>query len=171
MSLIDTYLSKYDYTATHQTRVNGKPSEVYPEARHLDFNESWKAKVLFKLRRLPFEDLTLDAMVKDGSFAVLEESPPNEFVVGLMGSPRGKPVPITDAEAFLRFNKVDGLKVAWNFLLTPEGQEETRVSTETRILCLGPSMKRKFSIYWFFVRPFSGLLRKEMLGLVRKRVA
>jgi hypothetical protein len=39
----------------------------------------------------------------------------------------------------------------------------TRISTQTRIRALGGGARRRFRLYWLIIRPFSGLLRREML--------
>ncbi len=39
---------------------------------------------------------------------------------------------------------------------------------ETRVQCLGPRARRNFRLYWALIGPFSGLIRKEALRLVRK---
>ena len=67
------------------------------------------------------------------------------------------------------FNEYDTLKITLNFLMSEIGPGQTEVSTETRVQCLGKTMKRRFSIYWFFIRPFSGLIRREMLRILKKQ--
>lgn len=57
--------------------------------------------------------------------------------------------------------------MAWNFSFKPIGNE-TLVSTETRILCLDEASKKKFKRYWFFIKPFSGFIQKEILKLLEK---
>jgi hypothetical protein len=63
-----------------------------------------------------------------------------------------------------------GLKIFWNFYFKSVSDNETVVSTETRILCLSAKVKRRFSVYWFFVRPFNGLIRLEILRLIKKKL-
>ena len=72
-------------------------------------------------------------------------------------------------EDFIKWNKGGFLKATWNFELVPTGNG-TQVNTETRILCLGDNARQKFRRYWFFVRPFSGLIRKEILRGIKKKV-
>jgi hypothetical protein len=43
------------------------------------------------------------------------------------------------------------------------------LSTETRILCFGENARRTFRLYWTFVGPFSGLIRRGLLRGVRAR--
>ena len=56
--------------------------------------------------------------------------------------------------------------MAWNLALDEVHAGSCEVSTETRIVCLGASARRKFRTYWFFVGPFSGMLRRALLRSV-----
>ncbi|MCR9145034.1 MAG: hypothetical protein NXI24_22540 [bacterium] len=167
---LDQYLKHFDYTVTHSRQVPGAPdAALFELVRHLDFSSSWIIRTLFFLRGLGTKNLNLDAMVSGSEFFLLEELPSREVVIGGMAGPQLKPVRIRSAPQFLEFADHNGIKIAWNFLLTPGEANTTIVSTETRVACLGPKMKRRFSIYWFFVRPFSGLVRLEMLRILNKQ--
>lgn len=167
---LDDYLDRYDYSEIHSRRVPAPPGPtLYRLVRHLDFSGSLLIRTLFLLRGLGTKHLTIDAMMTGDEFTMLEEIPDGEFVIGGMAGANLKPVPIHSATGFRDFAEVDGIKIAWNFSLRPDSDEGTLVSTETRVLCLGPKMKRRFSLYWFFIRPFSGLVRLEMLRILRKQ--
>ena len=47
-------------------------------------------------------------------------------------------------------------------------EDKTLLSTETRILCLGPKALKRFRAYWMVIRPFSGIVRKEWLRIAKK---
>jgi hypothetical protein len=76
--------------------------------------------------------------------------------------------PHLDAAALRAWSQPGWIKVAMEFRLerTPAG---TRLSTETRILATDPCTRRRFAAYWFFVRPFSGLIRRELLRTIARR--
>jgi hypothetical protein len=58
--------------------------------------------------------------------------------------------------------------VAWNLLIGATDGESCDLSTETCIQYFGPEARRKFRTYWFFIRPFSGLHRRDLLrGIAR----
>ncbi len=101
-----------------------------------------------KLRGLPAKDLTLPGFIKNIGFTYLEENPYHEFII--------------DASQ-------KNIKIFWNFSFEITAENKTVVSTETRILCLTQKSKSAFSRYWFFIKPFSGLIRKEILRLVRRQ--
>jgi hypothetical protein len=76
--------------------------------------------------------------------------------------------PHLDAAALRAWSQPGWIKVAMEFRLecAPAG---TRLSTETRILATDPSTRRWFGAYWFLIRPFSGLIRRELLRTIARR--
>ena len=56
----------------------------------------------------------------------------------------------------------------WSFTVERESDAVPRLATETRVVAHGISARRKFRAYWLLVGPFSGLIRKEMLRLVKR---
>ena len=76
--------------------------------------------------------------------------------------------PHLDAAALRAWSQPGWIKVAMEFRLecAPAG---TRLSTETRILATDPSTRRWFAAYWFLIRPFSGLIRRELLRTIARR--
>jgi hypothetical protein len=57
-------------------------------------------------------------------------------------------------------------KAAWSFTVNrrPGGAV---LRTETRVLCADAATRRRFRAYWLAIRPFSGLIRRELLAAVR----
>jgi hypothetical protein len=43
------------------------------------------------------------------------------------------------------------------------------LSTETRVHVADPESRKRFRRYWFVVRPFSGLIRIQLLRAARRR--
>ncbi len=147
--LIDKYLPEYTYNEYHQKLIHASTKKSFLAAKDLDMRKSFISMFLFKLRRLPTNDLYLQGFLRNMCFVYLEEEPFKEFVI----------------EA-----SQPGLKMFWNFYFKEIGENITIVSTETRILCVTKKSKLLFSLYWFFVKPFSGLIRIEMLRLLKKKV-
>jgi hypothetical protein len=147
--LIDKYLPHYTYHEHHHIIVKAAAKDCFFRAKELDMSGSWITKMLMKLRGLPTNDLKLQGFLQNICFAYIEEDPYKEFLI--------------DASQ-------PGLKIFWNFYFKSVSDNETIVSTETRILCLNAKVKRLFSVYWFFVRPFSGLIRIEILRLIKKNL-
>ncbi|HUS00121.1 MAG TPA: hypothetical protein VMY77_00255 [Chitinophagaceae bacterium] len=145
--LIDKYLAEYTYNEYHEKLINASAEKCFTATKNLDMSRSFITKVLMWLRGLPTKDLRLQGFIKNICFTYLEEEPNKEFVI--------------DASQH-------NTKIIWNFYFKEIETNKTIVSTETRILCLTKRSKALFSLYWFFVKPFSGITRLEMLRLIRK---
>lgn len=167
--LIDDFLPTYDFVETHGISIHAGAGEIYRVANEIDFSESFLIRSLFFLRGLATEKVTLESL-KRSRFEILGETPGSEILLGLVGrfwTANGDLKKI-DAESFKRFATAGYAKAVWNFALRPEGSA-VRLTTETRIKCTDAESRRWFGFYWMFVRPFSGLIRLEMLRLIKRR--
>ena len=167
--LIDEFLSEYDFVETHGISIDAGPADIYRAANETDFAESFIIRWLFRLRGLSTEGVTL-ASLKTSRFEILGETLDREIVLGIVGrfwTPKGDLKKI-DAESFKKFDTAGYAKAVWNFALRSDG-EATRLTTETRIRCLDADSRRSFGFYWLFVRPFSGLIRMEMLRAIKRK--
>jgi len=167
--LIDEFLSDYDFVEKHGISIQAGPADIYRAANETDFAESFIIRSLFWLRGLSTENVTL-ASLKTSRFEILGETANRELLLGLVGrfwTPWGDLKKI-DAESFKKFDTAGYAKAVWNFALRPDG-EATRLTTETRIRCLGSECRRSFGFYWLFIRPFSGLIRMEMLRAIKRK--
>jgi len=167
--LIDEFLSEYDFVETHGISIHAGAEDIYRAASEVDFSESFLIRSLLCLRGLSTEKVTLESL-KRSRFEILGETPGREILLGLVGrfwTIKGDLKKI-DAESFKTFNSVGYAKAVWNFALRPDGTD-VRLTTETRIRCTDADSRRRFGFYWMFVRPFSGLIRAEMLRLIKNR--
>ncbi len=177
--LIDGLLPAYDMVERHQIRIRAPVERVYDAVRAVDLSGSRIIRWLFLLRGLPAlwrssprgEErlgLTLDGLLESG-FILLGEKPRQELLLGLVGrfwTPSGD-IQRLDASGFRTFDRPGYAKAAWNFSLSEQENGTTRLATETRVLCLDDVSRRRFRLYWAFVEPFSGLIRREMLRSIR----
>jgi hypothetical protein len=178
--LIDSFAPNPDAVETHRIAINASPGVVYRALWTANLGRSPIIKFLLALRSLPEfilhpcrslprdQKITLQTLI-DAGFGVLAEQPGKEIVLGVSGKfwrPTGNLSP---------FNREDfdepvaqGLaRAVWNFYA--EGvNDQTILSTETRVTCGDSGSRRRFRTYWFFVRPFSGLIRRLMLRAVRQ---
>ena len=167
--LIDEFLPDYDFVERHDIAIHAAGADIYRAANETDFSESFIIRWLFRLRGLSGQNVTLRSM-RRSRFEILGETLNREMVIGLIGkfwTPGGGLQKI-NAESFKRFETPGFAKAVWNFSLDPEGVN-TRLSTETRIKCTDAESKRRFGFYWMFIRPFSGLIRTEMLKLIKQK--
>lgn len=168
--LIDQFLPTYDINARYQIEINAPLERVYEAARHLDMSDSWMVRWLYRLRGLPKRALTLDGMVKWG-FVLLADQPSQEIVFGLVGrywARSGQIHPVT-ADTFVDFDQPGYAKTVGNIGLVPQEDGLVRVTTETRVYCPDQASRRSFRLYWALIGPFSGLIRKEWLRLIKQK--
>lgn len=165
--LIDNFLPEYQFSKVHRQIIDAPADIVYKNLLTINFGESSIIKTLFKLRGLPESMITLQGMQKAG-FTLLGEVPEREILFGLAGRFWALNGDLQSIEpgTFRSFNKAGFAKTAWNFSLNVTGINQTELITETRIHCTDQNSFRKFRAYWFFIGPFSSLIRKRMLILV-----
>jgi hypothetical protein len=179
--LIDEYLPQYDVARRYRTRIAGTPETIYAAARRVDFAGSWIVRTLFAVRSLPAlltrrpglrrPSVTLNHIAGTG-FLVLGENSPEELLIGVVGRfwrMRGNITPVA-VERFREFHEPGYAKAAWNFSLRALEPPFSELITETRVFCTDTRSRRLFKAYWFFVGPFSGLIRKIMLSMIRREV-
>ena len=167
--LIDEFLPEFDFVERHETTVHGSAADILRAANEVDFAESWIIWSLFWLRGLPTEKITLRNM-RESRFEKLAEAPNRELLLGIAGKfwmPSGEMRKI-DSETFKSFSEAGFAKAVWNFAVGENGGS-TVLSTETRVKCLDADSRRSFGFYWTVIRPFSGLIRMEMLRLIKQR--
>jgi hypothetical protein len=167
--LIDKYLLSFHYSEKHSIKILSDPATISWRLENLNFDQSKVIRFLFWLRGMPANMLSVKGLTA-GGFIELERDLNKEIVIGLAGQfwrPNGnlqKFIP----EQFVHFNQPDFLKAVWNFNIEHHNSNTCVLSTETRVYCTSEMSRKKFSRYWFFVKPFSGLIRMEMLRAIKK---
>ncbi len=176
-SAIDDYMPRFDVRERRRTAVSASPERVYEAVRRLDISSSPTISWLFRLRRLPAVlsgrppirlALNLEGLEQAG-FMVLEERPGEEVLLGIVGRfwfPAGDVQRVTKHE-FRNFDRRGYAYAAWNFRIRPR-RNGVVLTTETRVRCTTPRARRLFRIYWTLIGPFSGLIRREMLHLIKR---
>ncbi|HVG20210.1 MAG TPA: hypothetical protein VNI02_14265 [Blastocatellia bacterium] len=178
--LIDDYLSSYDVSAKYGADVRAPADHVYEAVRGMDLSGSSVIRLLFRLREFPaiFKSrksqralgLTLDNLLRSG-FILLGEDPPREILLGVVGQfwTSSGCIQKLDANGFRTFDEKGYAKAAWNFSVSERGPGVCALATETRVRCLDEGSLRRFRLYWTLVGPFSGVIRKETLRVVRRQ--
>ena len=167
--LIDDFLPKYDFIETHDIKIRASAETVFGVMDEVDMCESPIIRWLFLLRGLPNAKLRLRDLQKS-RFEILGVRENKELLLGLAGkfwTFRGEMQKI-NADNFREFDKKGFAKAAWNFSVDGSGNE-SKLTTETRIRCLDNASRKSFRFYWMFIQPFSGLIRNEMLKIVKKK--
>ncbi len=171
MSLHEKYLPVYDFSEHHQLDIKARSQVVANCVESANFRGSFLINLLTRLRGMPPSKGGIESVTRMG-FVLLERDAKKEVILGLIGQfwkPSGNIIKVGSRDEFLQFNESGFLKATWNFAIRETAVDSSVLETETRIQCLGPDAKRKFARYWFFIRPFSGLIRMEMLRSIRRR--
>jgi hypothetical protein len=174
-------MPRYDVRAHHATVVPTKPARAYATLRAIDLNRSRVIRCLFALRGLPSRfgqpqgrsaapsyRTFLESALALG-WVLLEEIPDRELVMGAVTQP-WKPVveflglPAPD---FVAFVEPGFAKIAWSFAVEPD-PKGSLVTLETRVLTTDPVARRRFRRYWLVFSPFIKLIRRLILGLLRR---
>src|SRR5258708_900496 len=178
--LIDSFMSDADFVETHSIAINASTEEVNTALWNADLGGSLIIRFLMGLRSLPEfilrrgcvpprkRAITLQTMI-DSEFGLLANQP-EEIVLGVTGKfwrPTGN-ISAFNREDFDRPVSAGLAQAVWNFSIKEDKPGRTILSTETRVVCADDASRRKFRVYWFFVRPFSALVRRIMLKSVRK---
>ncbi len=167
--LIDEFLPEYDFEERHSIKISAEAAAIYEAAQDVDFSESLILRVLLTLRGMSSDALSIRNL-RYSKFRILGERPAKEILIGLAGkfwTPWGD-LQDVDSENFREFQKEGYAKAAWNFSIDDMGRG-LRLTTETRIKCIGDSSRRYFGLYWTVVQPFSGWIRIEMLKAIKQR--
>jgi len=166
--ILDDILPTWTVREVHEAHISASRDALWEAVTHLDFSASWLTRLLFGLRGLETMGLTLQDMVVSGPFRVFAEAPGSELVLGLVCDTKMVPVPMETVEDFQGYIEDGVSRIAWNFFIE-EGGGGLCLRTETRVACMGPRSRRWFLPYWVLIRPFSGLIRREMLRLAAKQ--
>lgn len=165
------FLGEYHFSAAHSIRISATPSTVYAILTEMDFSESWLVRFLFKLRGLPrYAGHGIEGLRKMG-FILLDQQQDKEVMLGLIGQfwkAKGSIVKCT-AEEFSTFTNPDFAKATWLFAIRPIDGNQIELFTETCIGCADEHARKKFARYWFFIGPFSGLLRMVILKSIKRK--
>jgi len=164
-TLIDRYMPEYTFNEYHEIVINGSIEDVYNAARNFDLSKSRLIKFLFKLRGMPTKRLKFQDFIADIGFSNIEENFPVENLMGFWFKSGIQPV--AGFDEFFNNSIGASVKVVWNFYLKKIDSSHILLSTETRVLCVSSVSKVTFRLYWFFIKPFSGIIRRKMLGIVK----
>ena len=167
--LIDEYLPLFHFSETHATDVNVPANVVYSSVLACDLSRSVIVRFLFRLRRFPKCEMTFEGLQQIG-FRLLAKRENREIVFGLIGKLWTSSAGILPfwPEEFVSFDAKGYAKVVGNLLAVPITSHRTRLITETRVHCTSSLSRARFALYWSIIRPFSGLIRKEWLRLIKQ---
>lgn len=176
--LIDRFLPEYDEVEHHEAAVNASADRTYQAVKEIDLARSPVVLALLAARGLPHlftgavkpkRRLTLDDVLESG-FVVLAEEPGSELVLGIVGKfwRPSSGVHRIEASDFTGFDEPGYSKAVWNFVVSDRAGGGSTVTTETRVASTDAEARRNFGWYWRLIRPFSALIRRIVLGQIKR---
>jgi len=168
--LIERYLPRYTFRHRYTTVVQcGDIGRVYAIARDVDLSRSRVIPLLFRLRGLPHAHWRARAFCSAMHWTELAQTPPTEFLIAYWrGGPGNRIRRIDNARQFCGVPPGATQKVGFTFRFRQLDARQVEVDTETRVLCIGARSRLVFLCYWMIIKPFSGLVRKEILRIIRR---
>jgi hypothetical protein len=167
-----------DVSARYQTRVKASLKRTREAMCDADFSQLPLTRILMGLRKLGWgrqkaeQAASREERLRAAGFISIPTGSENEVLLGVVGRfwrPDSGTVRGLTADEIIAFEREGFAKGMWNFTVERESESVTCLATETRVLAYGISARRKFRAYWLLVGPFSGLMRKEMLRMVKRR--
>lgn len=176
---LDDVIPDPDYRVSYSRVVKAAPGVVWDELHGVTMSALPLSRILEAVRLLPawlssrkHQPLGERSFFDATPLPVLFSKRP-EIVIsaGLSQAWRllgGLKPPRLDAAALRAWSQPGWIKAGMEFRLQPT-EEGTLLSTETRVLATDPQSRRAFARYWFFIRPSSGAIRREVLKVVARR--
>ena len=178
--LLDEFVPASQFREVHEIRIHAPAEAVFGAVKSVTAREIRFFRLLTWLRspRLtsarenilaaPADRPLLDVALQSG-FLLLAEDPPRELVFGTLLCGRLPRVSRPEPRDFAEFDRPGFCKAAMNFRLRDEGGGWVRLTTETRVLALDASARRRFAAYWRVISPGSAFIRRMWLDAVRRR--
>ncbi|HEX8100227.1 MAG TPA: hypothetical protein VF660_08515 [Actinomycetota bacterium] len=170
-TLLDEVLPEFQFRSRHSRRVDAPPEWV-AEAVEL-FQLGRAATFLFRARGIRLPSGSIRDVLTGAGFAVLAERPGAEVVAGINGqfwaiSELSHLETPQDLESFRTFSRPGWAQGAISVEIEPLEDGSTRLSTETRVRCVDEAARRRFAAYWWFIKIFSGWLRRDFLRRIAR---
>lgn len=179
---IDDFMPEYQFYEYHEVTVSAPAETVSRAMKEVSFADIPVAVWLMKIRAMAsgeFErsqvNLTQSILKvlsqPEAGFLVLDDKTPYEYVGGMAGKPWSNDPPpgISGPDEFRTFQIPGNIKVAFNMHVEDLKNGKSRLSSETRIVCIDESAKKLFSRYWRIIYPGSAIIRRVWLDAIVDR--
>ena len=179
-TILDWYVPESQFWEVHSTIVGATADEVFRAIRAVTPDEIRFLRVLTWIRsprfaaRSPSESILspnwqepILGFALRTTFVLLGETAGKEIAVGTVVC--CGPTHVRTAEDFRGLIGVGYARAGMNFVVEELDSGMTRLTTETRVIAIGPGARRRFGLYWSFIYPGSWLIRVGWLEAIRKR--
>jgi hypothetical protein len=172
-------LPEFEFSERHERHVAAPPDRVYRATRDLRVAQVPILRLLMALRWLP-AIVTGDKRPLSPGATAVDEAVQFGFVVawdrvgdgyGFVGIGRYWRLDsgirqISGLDEFLDFSEHGFAKLAVGVAVEPDGSDQARVVTETRVATTDASARRRFAPYWRLIQPGSAMIRRGLLGAI-----
>jgi len=165
---LDRFLPRWDVRERHATYLAVPAEDALRLALTMPVAVDPLVRLLLVLRGMDASG-SLEQFFQRHGFLLLHKTA-TAYTVGLPVMLARRPLAgLPDAGDWNGWAPPGGLKIATTFLAQPAGGDHSRFCTETRVFATDASARRRFAVYWFFVGPFSSLIRRRWLHALRRR--
>lgn len=165
------------FTEAHHRIVDAPATAVWDALHTLRWGDLTLTRPLFGIRTLGRKntalDLTRRLMDPPGPGAPVHEEQPRYSTSAMIGRPwagRVRGPEVTDLDQFAAYADPGWLKYGMDWTLTDLAGGRTLIETTTRCQPTDAAAHRAFRAYWAVIRPFSGLIRLDILRAIARRV-
>jgi hypothetical protein len=175
--LLDQFLPDYEVAERHHVRVRASAAATLSAASQLDLRGSSLVRAIFdaRARILGAQTTTrqtqgLLAEVQALGWRILAEVPGREIVVGAITQPWKADVVFRcpAPEAFRADRRPDHVKIVWTLRADPIGPSASIFRSETRVATTDARARRRFRRYWAVFSAGIILIRRVMVGEVKR---
>lgn len=168
---LDLYLPNFQWK-TYHSLVSTADRQVCFDALVNERIQSPLVRLLVRLRGMNTGGSLRDFFEQNG-FTLLEEDAPGFLVFGMICRPwriGGSRITMKETKEWFSTPSQDHAMLVTAMGTMSEAMGRTILYTETRIKIEDEELQKRFAVYWFVVKPFSGLIRRSWLGRA-KRIA
>jgi hypothetical protein len=176
-ALLDPFIPHPDIRERHEIVIDAPAPLVFATAREFDMQSRATVRTIFWVRAKLLGEQTAarrpQGFIADMlalGWARLAEEPGRYFIAGAACQPwNANPVftPIPPGE-FASFAEPDRVKIVWTLEADATSPTRTRFATETRVVATDDAARAKFRWYWRKFGIGIVLIRRLLLGAVRR---
>lgn len=177
-ALLDQFMPEYEVFERHSVRVNAPAEIALHAAEEIDLQQSPIVAAIFRARELFLGARSshrrtsrgLAAEVQASGWRVLAEVPGREIVFGTVTQPWIANVTFRSVgpAEFRAFHGPSLVKIVWTLRADPIAEGKCLFRTETRAAATDESARARFRPYWSLFSPGIVLIRKLLLGSVKR---
>jgi hypothetical protein len=173
MPLIDEFLPVFQFRERHELVARASPKALLNAVLLPGVTDDPWARIFIRLREAPDRLLGGRSGLAGrpgfgiDDFMILGRDADRELAFGLVGRfwqrDYGLVTLAHPRQQFAGFCEPGMAKLVLNISTEALPDGRTRLMTETRVHCVDASARRRFTPYWWLIRPVSGWIRRRLL--------